>query len=218
MRWESTEWMEMTSERAKSSSLSTRSAPCSRARSGVEILAPGDRLHAHGGADPADLCAEIAEADEPKRLALEVKAERRLPAAAGAHRLELLAQMARQAKHQGDRDLGRRPARATRAADRDVVGLGGLQVDGGVALARGDQQLEVGELVEQRALEGRALAHDADHLEGGERAGGGFHIGQALVEDDDAVGLLELRPVGDAEGHVLIVVEDGNGDHGGLPS
>ena len=87
----------------------------------------------------------------------------------------------------------------------------------GIALARGHQQLEVGQLLEQGAVERGALAHDADHVELGERTRCALRVGQALGEDDDAACLLQPRPVGHAQRHVLVVVEDGDGGHGRFP-
>src|SRR5581483_825460 len=108
---------------------------------GREVLAPGNHLHADGGADLADLRAEIAEADDAERLAVEIGAHRGLPAAARAHGLELLAQMTRQRQHQPDGQLSggeaaAAPVAAPRSANRHLVVLGSLKVDGGVALAR----------------------------------------------------------------------------------
>ena len=49
---------------------------------GREVLAPGDHLHADGGADARHPAAEVAEAQDAERAAVEVEADRGLPAAA----------------------------------------------------------------------------------------------------------------------------------------
>ena len=50
-------------------------------------------------------------------------------------------------------------------ADHDAALLGGGDVDRGVAQAGGDEELEVGQLLDHGAREGRALAHGADDVE-----------------------------------------------------
>src|SRR3954453_17710575 len=75
-----------------------------------EVLAPGDQIHADRLADLADLAAELAEAQEPERLAGELDAERRLPGHALLHAIVLVADLARELEHDADRKLGGRLA------------------------------------------------------------------------------------------------------------
>ncbi len=79
-------WTVTTSAAANSSSLGTRVAPASAARSGVEVLAPGDHPHAERPADPRHLRAQPAEAEHAQRAAGQVDADRRLPAAVAQRR------------------------------------------------------------------------------------------------------------------------------------
>src|SRR5262245_16783302 len=107
-----------------------------------QIFAPGNRLHADAGPDPGDPGAEIAEPKNSQRLAVEIEAERFLPSSARAHGVELLPQVACERQHQGNGQLGRGEASAAGAAYGYAVRLGGLEIDRGVALAGGHQQLE----------------------------------------------------------------------------
>ena len=188
---------------------------------GRQVLAPGDRLHADGGADLGDLGAEIAEPDDAERAPVEIEADGGLPAAAGAHGVELLAQVAGHGQHQADGELGGGEAAAAavaaaRAAHHHLAVGGGGHVDGGVALAGGHQQPQLGQPLEQRARHRHALAHHAHHVEVGQRAGGGVDIVEALVEHHHLVVLLQARPVGHAQGDILVIVEYGYRDHGGV--
>ena len=154
------------SDGRNSSSLPTRSAPRSLRALVGEVLAPGDHLHAEGGADLADLGAEIAEPEDAERLALQIEAERGLPAAAGPHGVELLAQMPRA-----------RPsisAKASSAVARPAPPVLHTVTPWALAASRSMEalrlpvvtsSLQLGQLLEQRARERRALAHDADDVE-----------------------------------------------------
>ena len=97
---------------------------------------------------------------------------------------------------------------AAGAADRDAALGGGLDVDRGVAAAGGDQELEVGQCLDDGARKPRALAHHHDDLEvlavaDGVGVGAPHRVGVHLDLD-----VLELRPVGELERHVLVVVEN----------
>ena len=65
----------------KSSSLETSRAPHVCALVCREVLAPGDHFHAEGEPDSRNLRANVAEAENAKRLAVETVAHRELPAA-----------------------------------------------------------------------------------------------------------------------------------------
>ena len=108
--------------------------------------APGDDLHAE----------RLAEADEAQRLALDVHAERELPVLAGLHPGVLPADPPGQLQHQAEGDAGGRVAVAGGAADRDAALLAGLHVDRGVVGAGGDQELELGQRLDDRTGKGRA--------------------------------------------------------------
>ena len=173
-----------------------------------QIGAPGDDLHAECLADARDLPAEFAEADDAERLALDILAERDLPAFAGFHPRVLEADLAGQFQHQPDREPGRGIADRTGAADGDATRLGGCKVERGVAHARGQQQLEFRQRVQHIRVERRAFAHGADDLEILERRDGCRARCERLRENGDIYFFGERRPVRQREGHVLIVVKD----------
>ena len=60
-------------------------------------------------------------------------------------------------------------AEAGRAAHHDVALLGGHEVERGVARPGGDEQLQLGKRLDDRARKRRALAHADDDVEIGER-------------------------------------------------
>jgi hypothetical protein len=62
-----------------------------------EVGAPGEDVHAEGGADAGDPGAELAEAEHAEGLAVQAHADRRLPAAL-AHVLRLAGQVSTEAE------------------------------------------------------------------------------------------------------------------------
>ena len=89
----------------------------------------------------------------------------------------------------------------------------GLQVEGIVAGAGGDQELEVRQRLDHGAREGGALAHADDDGEALQRLDGLVAAGEGLVEDLDFDVFGDGRPVGKRQRHILVVVEDGGPDH-----
>src|SRR4029077_8040751 len=83
-----------------------------------EVLAPGDDLHAEGLADRADLGAELAEAEQAERLALEAGADRRLPLALAPSAI-LARDVAGEGEDETPGQLGRRIGQHVGAADGD---------------------------------------------------------------------------------------------------
>src|SRR5262245_33326030 len=77
---------------------------------GREVLAPGDRLHAERLADHGGAGAELAEAEDAERGALELRPDGALPGLAGLEAGILVADMAGQVEHQTDGDAGGRGA------------------------------------------------------------------------------------------------------------
>src|SRR3954454_5781522 len=90
-----------------------------------EVLAPGDQIHADRLADLANLAAELAETQEPERLAGELDAERRLPRHTLLHPIVLVADLARELENDAHGKLGSRLTRGFRAAHGDAA-LGGV--------------------------------------------------------------------------------------------
>src|SRR6185437_5915852 len=104
-------------------------------------------------ADRTDLGAELAEAEKTERLALEAGADRRLPLAL-AHPAVLARDAAGEGEDEAPGELGRRIGQHVGAAYGDAARLRRRQVDRGVAHAGGDQQLEIGQALEERGGEG----------------------------------------------------------------
>jgi hypothetical protein len=183
--------------------------PSGGAARGGEILAPGDHLHVQRLGDLGDLRAEPAEADQAECLALDVDAERALPGRPVLEALALVADPPRQLEHQGDGDAGGRIAGGFGRADHDAARLGGLEVQHEVALAGGDQELEVGQRLDQAARKRRSLARQHHHIEALERPGDLVGPAERGVEHRERDLACERGPVGEPKGDVLVVVEDG---------
>ena len=131
-----------------------------------------------------------------------------LPGRAGVHAGVLVTDVAGQFEHQADGDAGGWAAERAGAADRDAAGLRCLGVDRGIAHAGGDQELQVGQGVDDLLREAGALAHGDDDLEALQRRDDLVRAAEMLVEDLEFDIALDLRPVGDLEHDVLIVVEN----------
>ena len=84
--------------------------------------------------------AELAEADDAERLAVEVGADRALPESAGLEPLALVADVPGELQHQADGDGDGRAADDRRAADHDAALPGRRHVEHEVALAGGDDE------------------------------------------------------------------------------
>ncbi len=94
------------------------------------------------------------------------------------------------------------------AADRDAALLGRLGVDRGIAHAGGDEEFQVGQRLDHLARKAGALAHGDDDLKTLERGDDLVGPAEMLIEDFEVDVALDLRPVGDLEHHVLIIVEN----------
>ena len=119
-----------------------------------QVFAPGDRLHANAGSDPGDPGAEIAEPNNAQRLAVEIEAERFCQAPPGRMVWNSCRRFRANASIRRDGQLGRGKAAAAGATYGDAVILGGFEIDRGVALAGGHQQLEARQLFEKGAGNG----------------------------------------------------------------
>ncbi len=173
-----------------------------------QVRAPGDHVHAEGLREFRDLAAELAEADHAERPALDLHADMLLQGFAGMHPRAFPADIAGQFQDQAHRQGCGRIAAPLRAAQHDLVVLGGFHVDRGIAHARGDQEFELGQRRKQRAGKRGALAHRADDLKILQGAGGGLCRRKGLVEDRDVDTVGDFGPVGDRQGQVEIVVEN----------
>ena len=173
-----------------------------------DVLAPDRDLHAEGLADLAHAGAELAEPDDAEVHPLDVRAERGLPWRAGLELVVLVADVARQFENEPPGDAGGRIAEAAGAADRDALRLRGLHVDAAIDHARGDQELEIRQLVDDVFRERRALSHRADDGKSLQRLDDVVVAAEVLVEHLDVDVVCDFRPVGARERDVLVVVEN----------
>jgi hypothetical protein len=173
-----------------------------------QVRAPGDHVHAERFGEPRNLGAELAEADHPERPALDLDADVLLQGFAGVHARVLAADIAGQLQDQAHGQGRRGIAAKLRPAQHHLMVFRGFHIDRRVAHARGDQEFQLRQRREQRAGKRRTLAHRADDLEIPERAGGGFRRSKGLVENSEIDAILDLRPVGDPQSQIEIVVEN----------
>ena len=126
-----------------------------------EVLAPRHDVHAEGLGVARDAAAQASEPDDAQPLALED--DHLLDAvvpATRAHQALALGEVAGAHHQQGPAQLGGRGigAAARRVADRDAAVGRGLVVQAGRPRAGQDHEFQVGQLLDQRPREGRALA------------------------------------------------------------
>jgi hypothetical protein len=91
-------------------------------------------------------------------------------------------------------------------ADGDVVALRRGEIDRGVRLAGADQELQLGQPIENLGRELGAFAHCDDHRERGEPADHLLAAGEGLGEHLNVGG--QGITVGAGHGHVLVVVQN----------
>jgi hypothetical protein len=103
--------------------------------------------------------------------------------------------------------------RAPASAARSSVRFWLQDVDGLVPDAGGDQQLQVGQPLEDLGTEPGPLAHRDDHVEGLEAGDQRVGVRDVVVELDDVDRFGDLRPVGEGVRDGLVVVEDGDAVH-----
>src|SRR6266403_3520081 len=114
---------------------------------GGQVLAPGDRLHAKGEADPGDCAAEPPEAQKAEGLAGHTVADPGLPSAL-PHELMILGDMPGGAEDQPPGEFGGvliATAWTAGAAHGDTAILQRGHVERGVAHAGGDQECQLGQ-------------------------------------------------------------------------
>jgi hypothetical protein len=178
-----------------------------------EVLAPGHHVHLEGLPDPGDPRAEPAEAEDAEPVAREVGADGLLPPA-GADRGVLLRHVPGDGEDQRPGQLGGAGQVRAGTADGDAALGGRGDVDGDVARAGGDQQLQVRQPLEHAAREGGALAHRDDDVEGLQAPDQRVLIPDVVGELHHLDRLRHPGPVGVRRGDVLVVVQDGDAMHG----
>ena len=174
-----------------------------------QVLAPGDHLHPEGETDARNFSSDVAQSDDAKALASQVRAEAHLPSS----RLErsgfpIDASHARQ--DQRPSELDGRSGIVARRGDSDAEIGRGLAVDGGVSRSCRSYQLQVRQLLQNLPCKRRAFAHDAYHIERPQPLDDCRGIGNVVVEHSDLRVAPDARPVGKPQRDVLVVVEDRN--------
>jgi hypothetical protein len=182
-------------------------------RGGAEVLAPGDRAHAEGLGHGHHLRPDAAQAHQPEGLAVQARADGLLPAPL-AHVRGFGRQVAQGGQDQGPGQLHGGNAAAAGAADQDAQLAGRLQVDGGVAHARRGQQPQARQPRQHLAGERRALAQGHHHGEGLQGLGHRVRVAQHAREALHAHALGQALPIGVVQRDVLVVVQQGDADHG----
>lgn len=86
------------------------------------------------------------------------------------------------------------------------AGRGG-EVDGGIAHAAGEQQLEPRQAAQQGRVETAALAHHADHLERRQALAHGGGVAGVVMDKADLANARQQRPVDDVTGDVLPIID-----------
>ncbi len=207
-----TRWIETKSERASSSSLGVSVAPTSAARSAVRFW-----LHASTSISKARPTFATREpsvpspstpsvlpfrpsptvvCQRPSRVARSSAGMRRASARISPHASSAVGYGSPAVPQTSDAALGRR-----------------LHVDGGIAHARGDEELELGQALEQRPRERRPLAQGHDDVEVGQPRRERGLVGQVVLEGHDLRARGQALPVGHAERHALVVVEKRHARH-----
>src|SRR6202048_2154615 len=129
-----------------------------------EILAPRQHLHSERLRNAGSAGAELAQPENPERQSFEVKPDGALPGYAGLHARILVSDAPAELQHPPDGNAARRTADCRRAAHHDAALPRGRNIDGSIARAGRDQELEMRQLLDHRAGKARALPHGADDL------------------------------------------------------
>ena len=124
------------------------------------------------------------------------------------HLRVLVADVPRQFEHQPDCDAGGRIAERAGAAHSDAARLGRLCIDRGIAHPGGDQELQLGQRVDDFFRECGPLAHRNDDRKTLQRRNDLVGAAKMFVKYFDLDLVLDLGPVGELERHILVIVED----------
>src|SRR5258706_6004098 len=182
---------------------------------GGQVLAPGDGLHSECLTDARHLAPEPSQADDTEDLFFQAKAKRGLPAAA-AQRLVLSHDPARKGQDQTPGKLGGRRAAGLGAANENAALGTSHHVDAEIAPAGGDDELEIGKALYERALERRPFAGQDKNFKRLDPANQILAF-EVLVEDHHRRARTQTIPFGERARHALKIIEDGDRNgHGDL--
>jgi hypothetical protein len=172
-----------------------------------QVRAPRDDVHAERRRDPRHPAADPPQAQHAQHRPAELTTDRRLPTTA-AHRQALVDGPAGDGKDQRPGQFDRRLHEAAGRADVDAVFPGGPDVDGSVERPGGGDHLQPWQALDYATRKRCALTHHAHHIERRQPVHDGILVGDVIVEDGDVGARRHLRPVGHAQRHILVVVED----------
>jgi hypothetical protein len=172
-----------------------------------QVRAPRDDVHAERRSDPRHPGADPAKAQHTQRRPAQLPADRCLPSS-GAHRKALVDDSARGGEDQrpGQFDGGLHVAAGR--ADVDAVLLGGRDVDRCVERPGGGDHPQPWQALDDGTRQRCALTHHAHHLERRQPLDDAVLVSEVIRENVDLGAGRHIRPVGHAQGDVLVVVKD----------
>ena len=135
-------------------------------------------------------------------------AKMRLPRLARVHARALAADVAGEFQDQTHSQRRGRIAGERRAAQHDIMSRRRLEIDRGVAHARGDHELELRQRRKQRPWKRRALAHREDDFEILQRRSRLSFGLEGLFEDGEIDPVRDLGPIRGCQRKLEIVVKD----------
>ena len=172
-----------------------------------QVRAPRDDVHAERRSDPRHPGADPAQAQHTQSRSAQLPADRCLPSTA-AHRKALVDDSARSSEDQRPGQFDCRLYVAAGRADIDAVFLGGRDVDRCVERPGGGDHPQPWQALDDGTRQRGALTHHAHHLERRQPLDDGVLVSEVIGEDGDLGAGRHIRPVGHAQGDVLVVVED----------
>ena len=175
----------------------------------LQVLAPGDDVHAKRQSNARDLAADVAQAQHAEDSSREFLADRRLPPT-GANRVGFLHEVTVAGKDQCPGQFDGGSCAIAGVGHADAALLRGRHVNRGVARAGGGNQLEAGQALDDRARQRCALSHHANHVKGLESFHDPIVTRHMIGEYGDVGAARHRRPIRRAERNVLVVVEDGD--------
>jgi hypothetical protein len=170
-----------------------------------QVLAPGNGFHAERLTDPGRARAKPAEAQQAQRLASQSYPDTVLPATT-THRPVLGRQIPGSGEDQRPGVFDGRTAGAPGRGTHDAQLPRRSHVDGGVARPGAHEQFELRQPRQHLGREPGALTHRDNHLESRQQPHHLVGIGEGPGEHLDL--RAERIPIGEAECHVLVVVQD----------
>src|SRR6185503_9839235 len=178
-----------------------------------EILTPGAGLHAKSLADSRRALTELAKAENAEGKTFEVAPDGYLPGRTGFQSCVFEADAPRELQHQPEGNAGGGAADGAGPANRNTAFGAGFDVEGIVPGSGRDQQLQVGQGLDDLAGEGGPLAHadyDSETLQGLDRL---ILAAEWLVEDLDVDVFGDRRPVGETHRNVLVIIQNCSPNH-----